>query len=104
MFSRSKKEFQSISKAVTKEDVVIIDFSGLKLEWHKDFLEFAIRQIKDTEAYLLLRFNENNSNPEIISDLYLNNPKLNIISSVSYGFAKLPHLMEHIKNFIYIKH
>ena len=103
LFSRSKKEFQSISKAIAKEDAVIIDFSGLKLEWHKDFLEFAIRQIKDTEAYLLLRFNENNSNPEIISDLYLNNPNLNIISSVSYGFAKLPHLMEHIKNFILYK-
>ncbi len=103
LFSRSKKEFQAISKAMAKEDAVIIDLSNLKLEWHKDFLEFVIRQIKDTESYLLLRFNENNSNPEIINDLYLNNPKLSIISSVSYGFAKLPHLMEHVRNYILYK-
>lgn len=103
LFSRSKKEFQAISKAIAKEDAVIIDLSSLKLEWHKDFLEFAIRQLKDTESYLLLRFNENNSNPEIINDLYLNNPNLSIISSVSYGYAKLPHLMEHIKNYILYK-
>ncbi len=103
LFSRSKKEFQAISKAIQKEDAVIVDLSNLKLEWHKDFLEFVIRQIKDTDAYLLLRFNENNSNPEIINDLYLKNPKLNIISSVSYGFAKLPYLMEHVKNYVLFK-
>lgn len=103
LFSRSKKEFQAIAKTVAKEDAVIIDLSSLKLEWHKDFLEFVIRQIQDTDAYLLLRLNENNSNPEIINDLYLNNKKLSIISSVSYGYAKLPYLMEHIKNYILYK-
>ena len=103
LFSRSKKEFQSISKAVQKEDVTIIDLSNLKLEWHREFLEFVVRQIKDYDAYLLLRLNENNSNPEIINNLYLKNPKLNIIPSISYGFVKLPQVMEFARNYILYK-
>ena len=103
LFSRSKKEFQAISKAVQKENVVIIDFSNLKLEWHREFLEFTVRQIKDFDAYLLLRLNENNSNPEFINNLYLQNPKLNIISSISYGFAKMPQVMEFTRNYILYK-
>ncbi len=103
LFSRSKKEFQAISKAVQKENIVIIDFSNLKLEWHREFLEFTVRQIKDFDAYLLLRLNENNSNPEFINNLYLQNPKLNIISSISYGFAKMPQVMEFTRNYILYK-
>ncbi len=103
LFARSKKEFQGISKALQKEDVVIVDLSNLRLEWHREFLEFAIRQVRDYEAYLLLRLNENNSNPEMINDLYLKNPKLSIISSISYGFVKLPHIMEYAKNYILYK-
>lgn len=103
LFSRSKKEFQAVSKAVQKENVIIIDFSNLKLEWHREFLEFVIRQIRDYEAYLLLRLNENNSNPEFINNLYLKNPKLNIISSISYGFVKMPQVMEFARNYILYK-
>ncbi len=103
LFSRSKKEFQAVSKAMQKENAIIIDFSGLKFEWHKEFLEFVVRQIRDYDAYLLLRLNENNSNPELINDLYLKNPKLNIISSISYGFAKMPQVMEFAKNYILYK-
>lgn len=103
LFSRSKKEFQAVSKAVQKENVIIIDFSNLKLEWHKEFLEFVVRQIRDYEAYLLLRLNENNSNPEFINNLYLKNPKLNIISSISYGFVKMPQVMEFARNYILYK-
>lgn len=103
LFSRSKKEFQGVSKAVAKDDVVIIDFSKLKLEWHKEFLEFVIRQISDTDTYLLLRLNENNSNPEIINNLYINNPKLTVIPSISYGYAKMPQIMEFANNYILYK-
>jgi len=103
LFSRSKKEFQAISKAMQKESAIIIDFSNLKLEWHKEFLEFAVRQIREYDAYLLLRLNENNSNPELINNLYLKNPKLNIISSISYGFVKMPQVMEFARNYILYK-
>lgn len=103
LFSRSKKEFQGISKAIQKEDVIIVDLSNLKLEWHREFLEFVVRQIRDYDAYLLLRLNENNSNPEIINNLYLKNPKLNIIPSISYGFVKLPQVMEFARNYILYK-
>ncbi len=103
LFARSKREFQGIAKALQKESTVIIDLSNLRLEWHREFLEFAIRQVRDFDAYLLLRLNENNSNPEMINDLYLKNPKLNIISSISYGFVKLPHIMEYAKNYILYK-
>jgi len=100
LFARSKKEFQGISKALSKEDVVIVDFSGLKLEWHREFLECTARQLKDFDCYVLLRLNENNSNPEIINNLYVNNKNLNLIPAVSYGFPKLPSVMEYTKNYI----
>ncbi len=103
LFSRSKKEFQTISKALQKENAVIIDFSNLKLEWHKEFLEFAVRQIRDYDSYLLLRLNENNSNPELINNLYLKNPKVTIIPSISYGFVKMPQVMEYARNYILYK-
>ncbi len=103
LFSRSKKEFQAVSKAVQKENVIIIDFSNLKLEWHKEFLEFVVRQIRDYDSYLLLRLNENNSNPEFINNLYLKNPKISIIPSISYGFVKMPQVMEYARNYILYK-
>ena len=103
LFSRSKKEFQAISKAIQKENAVIIDLSNLKLEWHKEFLEFAVRQIRDYDSYLLLRLNENNSNPELINNLYLKNPKVTIIPSISYGFIKMPQVMEYARNYILYK-
>lgn len=103
IFARSKKEFHGVLKTIQKENVTIIDLSSLKLEWHREFLEFAVRQANEFDAYLLLRLNENNSNPEIINDLYQKNSKLSIISSISYGFNKLPHVMEYARNYILYK-
>lgn len=100
LFARSKKEAQGILKAVQKEDIVIVDLSTLKTEWHKEFLEFVLRSVNSCGAYFLVRLNENNSNVQTIDSLYTKYKNLSIISSISYGFKKLPQIMEFAHNYI----
>lgn len=99
IFARNKKDFECINKSVNKNDITIIDFSRLKTEWHKEFSEFIIREIKN-EAFVFLRLNDENSDVDLINYMYDKKPDVSFIPSISYSFKKMPHIVERINNYM----
>lgn len=98
IFANLKKDFETLEKSVSENNITIIDFSELKTSWHKEFCDFAIRNIKD--AFVFARLNETNSDVDLINFIYDKNPQIHFVASVSYSFSKMPHIIERADNFI----
>ena len=98
IFANNKKDFETITKAVEENEITIIDFSELKTSWHKEFCDFAIRNIKN--AFVFVRLNETNADVDLIDFLYNKNPDISLITSISYTYSKMPHIIEHANNYI----
>lgn len=99
IFAQYKKEFESLSRAISDNEVVIVDFSKLKTEWHKEFTEYIVRSI-NIPAFLFVRLNDSNSDVDLINYIYDRKPEISFIPSVSYDYKKLPHITERTKNYI----
>ncbi len=98
IFANRKKDFEGIKKSVEKNEITIIDFSELKTSWHKEFCEFAIRNIKN--AFVFIRLNETNSDTDLINFIYDKNPDIFFVPSISYTYPKMPHIIERANNYI----
>ena len=99
IFAKSKKDFEAVKKAVDKNDITIIDFSEVKTSWHKEFCDFVIRNMQD-DVFVFLRLNETNTDVDLINFIYDKKPKTHFISSVSYSFSKMPHIIERAQNYV----
>ena len=99
IFAKSKKDFEAVKKAVDKNDITIIDFSEVKTSWHKEFCNFVIRNMQD-DVFVFLRLNETNTDVDLINFIYDKKPKTHFISSVSYSFSKMPHIIERAQNYV----
>lgn len=99
LFADSKKDFESIENSVSKNNITIVDFSELKTSWHKEFCEFIVRNIKQN-VFVFLRLNEINTDSSLINFMYDKKRNIHLVPSVSYSFAKMPHIIERAQNYV----
>ncbi len=97
IFANRKKDFEIIKKSVEENEITIIDFSELKTSWHKEFCEFAIRNIEN--AFVFIRLNETNADADLINFIYDKKPNISLVPSISYTYSKMPHIIEHVNNY-----
>ena len=99
IFAQYKRDIETFKKALNENEIVIIDLSPLKTQWHKEFFEYTIRTI-EKDAFLFARLNDSNSDVDLINFIYDKKPEVCFIPSISYNYKKLPHITERTKNYI----
>ena len=52
------------------------------------------------DVFVFLRLNETNTDVDLINFIYDKKPKTHFISSVSYSFSKMPHIIERAQNYV----
>ena len=99
IFARYKKDVESLTVAIEKNPVTIIDLSVLNSVWQKVYFEYLINAIKD-EIYLIARVNDENCDVDLINKIYNKKKNISFIPMVSYNYKKLPSIMQYCKNYI----
>ena len=100
IFAKKAEDIELLSSALKNDKVTIIDFSFIPINWHKAFTEFILRTVQQ-DVYLFMRLNDVTSSAEIVNKIYGNN-KIKVIPSASYGYKKLPSIVENCNNYIFL--
>lgn len=99
IFARAQKESRTLAKSIEKNNVTIIDLSGLDSFWQKAFLEYVIEETQEN-IYLLTRLNEENCGVDLVNKIYNNKQNIKLVPNISYNYKKLPSIIQYCKNYI----
>ncbi len=99
IFARNKKDYENLFKAISKNEITLIDMSSIDSFWQKAFLEYITDGIKD-EVYLITRINDKNCDVDLINKIYCAKQNIKFIPNVSYNYKKLPSIVQYCKNYI----
>ncbi len=99
VFAKNKKEYENFFKSIKKNKVTTVDFSGVKVEWQKEYVEYLLNAIND-DIFLFVRLNDNNINYDMLSLVYLKKKNISFIPSFAYGYSKASYIMDYAKNYV----
>jgi len=101
IFASSAADFKNINRIISNNEITVIDFSELSLNWVKEFCNFVVNEIK-TDCFLLLRLSENNCDFQLIKDLY-ENKHIIPVPIMGYGFKYASNIKVFLNNYIMFK-
>ncbi|MBR2068206.1 MAG: hypothetical protein IJ877_00455 [Candidatus Gastranaerophilales bacterium] len=99
IFAKNKKDYETLAKTIEKNDISIVDLSGLDGIWQKAYLEYIVADI-DTDIYLITRINDESFDTDLINKIYNSRKNIKFVPNVSYNYSKLPSIMQYCKNYI----
>ncbi len=98
IFANLKEDF-NIKKTIEKNPLIILDFSKVKVMWHRIIYEYIIKNTPE-DTFMFLRVNETNCDSDLINLIYNDKKEINFILSALYGYKKIPNIVEHANNYI----
>lgn len=101
VFASSTGDFKNINRIISNNEITIVDFSPLSLNWLKEFCDFVIGEIK-TDCYLFLRLSENNSDLQLIKNLY-ENKNIIPVPIMTYGYKYASNIKVFLNNYVMFK-
>ena len=99
IFAKSRKDYLNLSETVQKNEITIIDLSGLGFVWQKAYMEYIASELQD-EIYLIARINDETFDTDLINKIYNKKPNIKFVPNASYNYAKLPSIIQYCKNYI----
>lgn len=99
IFAKNKKDYETLTKTIEKNDITIIDLSGLDKFWQKIYLEYVVSEVEQ-EIYFISRISEENFDTSLFDSIYNEKKNIKFIPNVSYNYSKLPSIMQYCKNYV----
>lgn len=107
IFANQPREVLAIYNAMKSHNIIIVDFSYIPADWHKEFLSNILQMNKKEKAsfYLYIALDEQNSDNKILNKLLfktLNNGMKPILAS-NYRYISFENIYEFSQNVFLFK-
>ncbi|MBQ8475429.1 hypothetical protein IJ531_00040, partial [bacterium] len=99
IFAKNKKDYEAFAKTIDKNEITIVDLSGLDSVWQKAYLEYIVSEIEQ-DIYLITRINDESFDIDLVNKIYNEKQNIKFVPNVSYNYSKLPSIMQYCKNYI----